>query len=115
MKSQQKSSFNKRALNVIVMFYSFALLPPSGIILHFTDHLAIDNLLRHFVMSIHNFSSIIFLISGVIHIITNWKAMKRYTLSKGGEYFAFKFEMIIAFVIVTGLIAFLSSHAFHLN
>jgi hypothetical protein len=115
MKDQQKSLLNKRSLNVMVMFFSFALLPPSGIMLHFTDHLATNDLLRHFVMSIHNFSSIIFLVSGVLHIITNWKAMKRHMSSKVGEYVSFKREMVIAFVIVIGIIAFLSSHVFHLN
>ncbi|MCE5249637.1 DUF4405 domain-containing protein [bacterium] len=113
MKDQHKSGINKRSLNVLVMFFSCALLPPSGIILHLSDHAAASDLERQFVMSIHNFSAVLFLISAVIHMKTNWKTMMRYVSSETGMIFPCKKEAVIALIIVFGLVALFSSHVFH--
>jgi hypothetical protein len=106
---------NRRQLNVMVMLFSFLLLPFSGIIIHSTHGIAEREPFRHFAMSIHNISAIIFLSTCVLHVVANRKALAKYISNKTTEYFSLKREVIIAFVIVIGIVGLFASHAFHVK
>ena len=111
MNESQKQQLNRRSLNVLVMLFSFILLPPSGIIIHSTHELAERETIRHFAMSVHNLSAIIFLSACVIHIVINRKVLFKYISTKTAEYVDLKREVIIAMFFVVGIVGFFSIHA----
>lgn len=115
MNETTKQPINRRQLNVMTMLFSFALLPISGIIIHNTHGLEERELIRHFAMSVHNLSAIIFLSTCVLHLIANRKVLVKYLAVKSTEYFHLKREAIIAFVIVIGLVGLFATHAFHVR
>jgi hypothetical protein len=108
-----KQPLNKRALTSMFMFFSFILLPLSGIPLHFSRTSADVGIIEHFLMSVHNMSALIFLITVVIHLSLNWNALIKYIATKTSEYFRFRKEMIVALVTVALIVGLFSSHAFH--
>jgi hypothetical protein len=110
-----KQPLNKRALTSMFMFFSFILLPLSGIPLHFSRTSDGVGVLEHFLMSVHNMSALIFLIAVVIHLSLNWNALIKYIVTKTNEYFRFRKEMVIALVTVALIIGLFSSHAFHVH
>ncbi len=111
MNETKKPPLNRRSLNVLLMLFSFILLPPSGIIIHSTHELAERDTLRHFAMSVHNFSAIIFLTTCVIHLIVNRKVLLKYVSEKTTQYLHLKREVLIAVLVVFGIIGFFSMHA----
>jgi Na+/melibiose symporter-like transporter len=111
----EKTKTNKRTLNVLVMFFSFIMLPWSGLLLHTTHGRMEREVLRHFAMTVHNIAAIIFLITCVLHIIVNRKALTKYLLQKTAEFSSFKKEALIALVLVLGIIGLVSMHVFHLQ
>ncbi len=112
MEANQKNGYNRRGLNVLLMFFSFILLPPSGIIIHSTHELSESATIRHFAMSVHNLSAIIFLSTCIIHIILNRKVLVKYVSTKTAEYFHLKREVLLALMLVVGIIGLFSMHAF---
>lgn len=104
-----------RALVSLIMIISFILLPISGIPLHLIGELSLQDSQRHFLMSIHNSASIIFIIALFVHIFLNWKSIKNYIFAKTKEYFVFKKEIIIALIIVIGIVGIFTSHVFHIR
>lgn len=115
MEANQKNGFNRRALNVLLMLFSFILLPPSGIIIHSTHELSESATIRHFAMSVHNLSAIIFLSTCVIHLVVNRKALFKYISAKTSEYFHLKREVLVALCLVFGIVGFFAMHAFHVR
>ena len=115
MNDIQKSSLNKRTLNVLIMFFSFMLLPASGIIIHSTYMISEREPLRHFAMSVHNLSAIIFLTTCVVHLIANRKALIKYISTKTNEYVRLRREALIAGLFVIGIVGLFSIHAFHVR
>jgi hypothetical protein len=103
---------NRRAFISMLMFFSFILLPFSGIPLHFSRSGAGISITEHFLMTVHNTSAIIFLIAVVVHISLNWNAMIKYVATKTSEYFQFRKEMIVALVAVLLIVGLFSSHVF---
>jgi len=112
METIEKRKFNKRAFVSIVMFIALAGLPVSGIMNH---NLQFEPLIpaRHFWMSVHNMSAILFTVFAVIHISYNWrpllnyvKRVKKITVSK---------EAVLAVVLVVFIVGLFSSHAFHVG
>jgi len=110
-----KQSLNKRQLNVLIMLFSFALLPFSGMMIHSTHGLAERELIRHFAMSVHNLSAIIFLTTAVIHLVTNRKALLKYITAKTNEYTGLKREALVAFIFVMGLVGLFAMHSLHVR
>ena len=96
MKDTVKQTMNKRALTSMFMFFSFILLPLSGIPLHFSRTGDGVGVLEHFLMSVHNISALIFIIAVVIHLSLNWDALIKYIATKTSEYFRFRKELIFA-------------------
>jgi hypothetical protein len=115
MNMVEKQSLNKRSLNVLIMLFSFSLLPFSGIMIHSTHGMSEREPIRHFAMSIHNLSAIIFLITCLVHLFVNRKPMFKYLSEKTPYYSRFKREAVIALAIVFTLVGFFSMHAFHVR
>jgi hypothetical protein len=104
-----------RALTSLAMLFSFILLPLSGIPLHLYGSTALQDPFHHTLMSIHNSTSIIFLISLIIHLVLNWKAITNYMFTKTKEYMNLKKEMLVALIIVLGIVGLFSSHVLHVK
>ena len=114
MSSLQKVSLNKRAITALTMFFSFLILLPSGIMMHFVADES-TSLLRHAVMTIHNSCSFIFVVSAAIHIVFNSKLLLRYMQSKTSEYLILKKELAISLLAVIGLVLLLVLHVLHVH
>ncbi|MFA7418776.1 MAG: DUF4405 domain-containing protein [Melioribacteraceae bacterium] len=115
MNESEKPSLNKRSLNVLIMFFSFLLLPFSGVVIHSTHGVVEREPLRHFAMSVHNLSAIIFLCACMLHMVANRKVLVKYISAKTAEYSGFKREAILALLFVLVLVGLFSSHAFHIR
>lgn len=113
MEANRNQTFNKRSFNVLVMLFAFSLLPLSGIMIHQTHGLSERDTLRHFAMSVHNFSAAIFLATSLIHIIVHRKTIWRNITNKTSDYFRLKKEVFAAVAIVFGLVGLFAMHAFH--
>ena len=75
---------------------------PTGILVHFGEH-GLEQFHR-MASATHWMSSMIFLTSAIIHIVLNWKAMKRYMFTEIENLSGFKKEFVIVFLAVTLLI-----------
>jgi succinate dehydrogenase/fumarate reductase cytochrome b subunit len=108
----KKKPFSKRAFISTAMLISGLLLPVSGIMNHDLqfEQLTIE---RHFWMSVHNVSAIIFLIFSILHISFNGKALLNY-LKKTKEIFISK-EAILALIFIFVIVGLFASHVFHIN
>ena len=112
MKIIEKRKFNKRAFVSIAMFIALFGLPVSGIINHnlqfepFTSE-------RHFWMSVHNMSAILFSIFAFIHITYNWRSLANYI--KKAQSINVKKEAAFAFIFVVVIVSLFSFHAFHVH
>ena len=115
MNEAVKPTVNKRSLNVLIMLFSFLLLPFSGMMIHSTHGMAEYAPIRHFAMSVHNLAAIIFLTTTIIHLATNRKAIAKYIVSKTTEYTRFKREALIAMLLVIGIVGLFAMHAFHVR
>jgi hypothetical protein len=101
--------FNKRAFYSSVMLISGIILPVSGIMNH---KMGFDGLstARHFWMSVHNVSALLFTIFVVLHIKLNWKPLNSY-LNKARSVIISR-ETIYAVLLVVVLVGLFSMHAF---
>jgi hypothetical protein len=104
--------FNKRAFVSVAMFVSLLLLPFSGIMNHNLQFEALTTE-RHFWMSVHNISAIIFAVFAILHISYNMKSLKNYISKLKGIIISKEALTATAFVIlITGLFAL---HVFHVK
>lgn len=111
MKENNKN-LKKRPITSTFAFISFIYLVPSGILVHFVDHGLKQ--LDHIAGPIHWTSAMIFLVSAVIHLILNWKSMKRYMFSELKNLLVFRKEFLIVLSVVTLLVAFAGVHGIFL-
>jgi len=95
-------NLKKRPITSIFAFISFFYVVPTGILTHFGEH-GLEQF-HHMIGATHWTSSMIFLVSAIIHIILNWKAMKRYMFTEIEIISGFKKEFVIVFMAVTLLI-----------
>jgi hypothetical protein len=65
---------------------------------------------RHFWMSMHNMSAIIFSLSAVAHIAMNWRSLTHYAKRLNGMLVSK--EAIAATAVVLGIVCLFASHAF---
>lgn len=114
MNPSRATSLNRRALTSLFMFFSVALLMPSGMMLHFFAPASFQPT-QHLLMTVHNTAAIIFVTSAATHVVFNWKTMTKYMLSKAAKWMIFKRELVISVVGVAGLIALTTSHVFHVH
>ncbi len=115
MNHTAKQILNKRALTSLFLCFSLVFLPLSGIPLHFSKADDGAGILRHLLMSIHNITALIFIISLVIHIGFNWKALIKYAAVKIAESFKFKKEFFVALAVTVLIVGLFSSHIFHIH
>ncbi len=102
---------NKRGVASLVMLWSMILLVPSGIMLHGTD--GSFSVLRHGLMTVHNFSAMVFAAAAACHIAMNWKAIKNYIAGRVRISGRPGREMMLSLVIVFGTVGFFLMHVFH--
>ena len=79
MKSNNKKSFNKRAIVSVALFMLFILLPVSGKMIEAAkdNH---ESML--FWSGIHCLLGLLFTCFGIFHIVYNWKTLKHYLKKK---------------------------------
>lgn len=111
-KMETKKRFNKRAFTSVGMLAYFLSLPFSGLMNHYTgfSEMTVE---RHFWMTVHDVSGILFCAFAIIHIIFNWRSIKNYIHNLKGAIV--NKEAITAAVIVLFVTLFIASHAFHVR
>ena len=107
-----RKPINKRAIISTALFTSGLFLPISGLMNHVLqfDGLTIA---RHFWMSVHDISGILFVIFSILHISYNWRALVNY-VKKVKDIIISK-EALIAIILVFLIVGLFSSHTFHIN
>ena len=107
-----KKPFNRRAFVSLTLFVSGALLPFSGYMNHLLqfDHLTPE---KHFWMSVHNVAAILFTLSAITHIVTNWRALLHY--AKRVQGVVVSKEAALAALLVLGVVGLIAAHAFHVH
>ncbi len=112
MEAPIRKPFNKRAFISIAMFVSGSLLPLSGLMNHILQYELLSRS-RHFWMTTHNTSALLFVIFAVLHISLNWsplilhiKKVKELSVSR---------EAITAFLLVVIIVGLFVSHVFHVH
>lgn len=68
---------------------------------------------RHFVMSVHNVASLVFLVAALAHVALNAKAIGTYLLKKTRTQPTLKKEALVACAVTSLIIWILASHALH--
>jgi hypothetical protein len=108
----EKKQFNKRAFTSIAMLLTLLVLPISGGMIH---QLLSDPMTqgRHFWMSVHNISALLFTIFSVTHIVINRKTLIRYAVKAKG--IAMSKEAIAAFILIVAVVGLFALHAFHVK
>lgn len=66
-----------RRIASLFMLFAFIVLIPSGILMHLNDSTGSHND-KFTAMAVHNFSAMIFVVSGIFHIKFNFKLIKKY-------------------------------------
>ncbi len=108
----RKKQFNMRAFISTGLFVSGILLPFSGLMNHYLQFEGLT-LARHFWMSVHDISGILFAIFAILHIIKNWKSLVAY-VKKSKDIIISK-ESMMAVIIVLAIVALIASHPFHIK
>ncbi len=103
------SKFNKRAFFSIGMLATGLMLPVSGLINH---NLGFEPLSvsRHFWMSVHNISGIMFTVFAVYHAVYNRQAIMHYAVKVRGLLVTKEALTAISLVII--ITSFFALHAF---
>ncbi len=106
--SKKPQAAMKRPITSLVIFVSFLYVVPSGIFVFLTEggppHL------KHIAGATHWTASILFLVFTVVHLVLNWKAMKRYMVARASGARAFKKEFALVALVVTTLIVVAGSY-----
>jgi len=104
--------FNKRAIISTALFTSGLFLPISGLMNHVLQFEGLT-IARHFWMSVHDISGILFVIFSILHISYNWRALVNYV--KKVKNIIISKEALIAIILVFLIVGLFSSHIFHIN
>lgn len=100
----------KRPITSIFLLISFIYLVPSGILVFIAEEGSAQ--FKHIAGASHWVASIIFLVSTIVHVILNWRAMKRYMVTEASNVSILKKEFTFVFVIVTFFIIFSGTYEF---
>jgi len=106
----KKKPFNKRAFISIALFVSGLSLPFSGLMNHKLqfEQLTVE---RHFWMSVHNSTAILFTILAFIHVSYNWPVLINY-MKKAKVIFIRK-ETLTAIALVIVILGLITLHVYH--
>ncbi len=110
MELKEKKPFNKRAFVSVAMFAAALGLPISGLMNHQMQFEPFSQT-RHFWMSVHNVSAILFCLFAIMHITLNWTPLMHYIKKIKGV--SISKEALLAVALVFVVVAFISSHALH--
>jgi len=109
MKNTERT-FNKRSFVSTAMILAGLALPFSGLMNHYLQFEQFSAE-RHFWMSVHNMSAILFCIFLIVHIIYNRKAIIKY-IKKANSLLISK-EALLAIFLVIFIVGVFSLHALH--
>jgi uncharacterized membrane protein len=73
-----KKTFNKRKAIALILLATFIMLPISGVYIHATHGKATDHKWLH----MHVLFGVILILTGIYHIVYNWKVLKHYLTGK---------------------------------
>ena len=107
MMNNKTKNKNKRPITSIFAFISFMYVVPTGILTHFGEH-GLERF-QHMIGATHWTASLIFLVSTIIHIVLNWKSMKRYMFTEIEIMSGFKKEFVTVFLVITLLIVLVAA------
>jgi hypothetical protein len=110
MITKAKRPFNKRAFVSIAMFAAGLVLPFSGFMNHVLQFEQLTRE-RHFWMTVHNVTAILFAVFAIIHVVYNWRSLLHY--AKKAKEVCVSREAIFAFILVAFIVGLFSSHVFH--
>lgn len=110
MQTKDKKAFNKRAFISVGMLISGFILPFSGFLNHVLqfEFLTLE---RHFWMTVHNTSAILFIVFALFHLSYNWRVFWTYLNNK--KTLLLKRESVFAMIFVIALVGLFSLHVFH--
>jgi hypothetical protein len=109
MEKQENKSFNRRALVSVAMIASGTSLPISGIMNHLLQFEPFT-IARHFWMSVHNMSAILFSVFVIFHLTYNWSVLVKHLRKVKG--IRISKEAVIAIILVAGIVGLFSLHTF---
>jgi hypothetical protein len=107
-----KKPFNKRAFISTALFTTGIFLPISGLMNHVLqfEKLTFE---RHFWMSVHDISGILFVIFSILHISFNWRTLINYIKRTKDIYISR--ESLLAIILIIFIVGLVTSHTFHIN
>jgi hypothetical protein len=105
---------NLRTFSSLLMLYAFVVLVPSGIALHVTAEDG-PEVANHIAMTLHNVSALVFLVSGISHIVLNRASILSAFRSKTGPYPVMSGRSALVAIIFIILLAVAVSHVFILG
>lgn len=108
--NNMKEKFNKRAFVSTGLLISGIILPVSGIMNHKLGFSPLEGA-RHFWMSMHNMSGILFTIFAIFHVIMNMETIKKHLFAFQKN--VMKKEAVFALLFVAVIVLLFSSHALH--
>ncbi len=109
MEDSPKVRTRGRAVASLFMLFAFCLLVPSGILLHAYSPDGFDTRV-HILMTIHNVCAMMFVISGVAHLVFNRKSVLAYLKRTYNRYRVPSRELILVFVVFTLLLTVMLLH-----
>jgi len=98
----------RRPITSIFLFISFIYLVPSGILVFITEEGSAQ--FKHIAGASHWTASSIFLLSAIVHVLLNWKAMKRYMVTEISTVPVLKKEFIFVSSGVTLLMVIAATY-----
>jgi hypothetical protein len=103
MEKSRKCGMRGRVIASLFMLLSFCLLVPSGILLHVFSPDGFDTRV-HVLMTVHNVCALVFVVSGVAHLVFNRKSMLSYLRRKYNEYRIPGRELVLVLIVFTLLL-----------
>ncbi len=67
---------------------------------------------RHAWMTVHNVSAILFVVFAVWHVSLNWKPMVKHVKNAASFILGIRREALLGTLLVFGIVAFITMHAF---
>jgi ferredoxin len=107
-----KKPFNRRAFLSVLLAASGLLLPYSGFMNH-TLQMAPLTVGRHFWMSVHNVSALLFTCAAISHVVIHRHALMHY--AKGAQRVLITKEAAAALGVLFFVVGFFSMHALHVK
>ncbi len=95
-------NWKKRPITSLFVFISFIYLVPTGILVFIAE--PESKQFSHIAGATHWTAAGIFLTSGIIHIILNWKVMKLYMITGVSNELTFKRQFTFVVLFVTSLL-----------